>query len=50
MKKATYSQVESFNSVKSGPEFLGGVYSDESEVTYEPGRKSKSRKKKIFKR
>lgn len=50
MKKAKYSQVESFNSVKSGADFLGGVSLDDSNAVYEPGKKTKSRKLKLFKR
>jgi hypothetical protein len=50
MKKAKYSQVESFHSVKSGPDLLGGVSLDDTNVVYEPGKKTKSRKIKLFKR
>lgn len=50
MKKATYSQVESFDSVKSNCEFLGGGCGDDANTVYEPGKKEKPRKKKFFKR
>lgn len=51
MKNSMYSQVDSFNSVKSGPNMLGCNYSEESNFTlYEPGKKAKPRKKRLFKR
>lgn len=51
MKNSMYSQVDSFNSVKSGPDMLGCNYSEESNFTlYEPGKKAKPRKKRLFKR
>jgi len=52
MKNSIYSNVESVNSVRSGPGILGCSLSEDGSKfdLYEPGKKAKPRRRKLFKR
>jgi len=50
MKNSIYSNVEFVNSVRSGPGVLGCSPGEDGSNLYEPGKKAKPRKRKLFKR